>query len=73
MLGFNHLVQCVIDVSRHIDQIHAGRCHHHIASGEIRHAKHAFEHDAALCIDHLFAFGIGQSCHKLFAGIGTGA
>ena len=55
-----------------VQQVHAGRGHHHIASRHVGDAHHAFQHDAGFGVDDVVVFGLGQDADQLIDGVGTG-
>ena len=72
MRGLDDLVQHVLIGGVDVDHIHAGRRHHHIASRQVGHAQHPFEHLAALCPDHVLFLGLGQGLDQFGLGIRAG-
>jgi hypothetical protein len=65
---FEHLVVRSVDV----EQVHARCRHHDVAGRHVGHADHAFEHRAALGVDQLTLFGVGQGLDQLVLAVGAG-
>ncbi len=54
----NDLMQALFDGGLLIDEVHSWRSHHDLPSGEVSHAKYAFEHEPAFCANDLVVFRV---------------
>jgi hypothetical protein len=70
--GVDHQVQQGVVGRRDVDQVHARRSHHDIAGRHVRHADHAFEHRAALGVDHLVVLRLDQRLDQFLGRIRSG-
>jgi hypothetical protein len=55
-----------------VQQVHARRGHHRVASRQLGHAQDAFEHLARLGLDQLAMLGIGQGFDQFGLGVRAG-
>ena len=72
MGGVDDEVQQFIKRRIDVDQVHARRGHHDIASRHVGHADHAFEHFAALLADDIVVLGFHQGFDQLGFGVRAG-
>ncbi|MNV19560.1 hypothetical protein D3C71_1104280 [compost metagenome] len=64
------LVQDLIEWIVDVDEIHAGRGDHHVASGHVGHPDDALEHHAGVGANDLVVFGFGQGFNQFIGGLG---
>ena len=72
MRGLDHLVQQLVKRRIDVEHVHARGGHHHVTRRHVGHADHALEHEAALAVDDVVVFGLGQGFDQLIGGVGSG-
>jgi len=65
-------VQKIIERRVDVDEVHAGRGHHHFARRHVRHADHTLEHDPRLGANDVVVLGLGQRFDQLFGRVRSG-
>ena len=72
MRGVNHQVQHLVKRGIDVEQVHARRGHHHIASAHVSHADHTFKHGARLGTNDVVVLRLGQGFDQLVGRVGAG-